>query len=691
MVRAQQSAIGPKQEFRGAWVATVGNLDWPSSPGLSTAQQQAELIAILDGLKAAGVNAVLFQVRTEADAMYASDLEPWSYWLTGTQGEAPDPFYDPLEFAIEEAHARGMELHAWLNPYRADRGSSYTNATIHVTEQNPEWLLLFTRTGVNIQIFDPGLQVSRDRVSAVVADIVRRYDVDGIHFDDYFYPYPPNEIASQDAATFAANARGFTDIGDWRRDNVNLMVAQVQDSIQALDPSVAYGISPFGIWKSGTPTGTSGLDAFSVIYADATQWLDAQTIDYITPQLYWSSERAIDTNGDGTPDVFNRQRYSDLLPWWESVRGDRHLYPGLGAYRTGSAGYSSSEIPNQIRYTRSRSGAQGTVMFRVYDGILSGGLGLADSLETDLYRRPALTPTMAWKSQDAPAAPGPLAQEWTGAIELTLRWERASGGDAEAERYAVYKILSDGMEPDYSVALADPANLFAVTGDTLLVDQPNVESSAWYYVVTAVSANSIESAPSNASLRRRPRHVVGADARGHRGASGAAAQPVLAADRCRVYARAAGPRFASRAGLARPRGRGFARQRADARRDTVGHVARERCIGPGGERHVHARAGSGWRAPHPRRHARALSLWRQRRHVASTLSQTKSAPAEQFGGGAVLSPEASGGVAPLAHHGEARGAGLLACLHADEVHARGDAAGVPRELARARAPGLARG
>ena len=493
---AQTSPVGPKHEFRGAWVATVINLDWPSRPGLPSATQQQQLVTILDGLADAGVNAVLFQVRTEADAMYISDIEPWSYWLTGTQGVAPNPLYDPLAFAVEEAHKRGLELHAWLNPYRADRGSGYANSSDHVTNEHPEWMLQFT-SGSNIRIFDPGLQASRDRVAEVCADIARRYDIDGIHFDDYFYPYPPNQITSQDEATFAADPRGFTSIGDWRRDNVDLMVAQVQDSLLTIDPSLKFGISPFGIWRNGVPAGIAGLDAYNVIYADATAWLDAQTIDYITPQLYWSSQRSIDTNGDGTPDQFNRQRFTTLAPWWESVRNTRHLYPGIAPYRIGTPGFEAEEIPNQIRYTRTQPGIEGTVMFRVYDGILRSGLGLADSLETDLYRQPALTPPMDWKSQVAPSTPGTLAETWDGE-DLTLSWSPPAPGDgAEARRYAVYRIPSP-TPPTFPDALADPEHLIAVTGETTLVDRPLVASAPWTYVVTAVSANSIESVPTNA-------------------------------------------------------------------------------------------------------------------------------------------------------------------------------------------------
>ncbi|MEM6328369.1 MAG: family 10 glycosylhydrolase, partial [Bacteroidota bacterium] len=272
---------------------------------------------------------------------------------------------------------------------------------------------------------------------------------------------------------------------------------QVQDSLLAVDPSLKYGISPFGIWKNGVPSGTSGLDAFSVIYADATAWLDAETIDYIAPQLYWSSQRAIDTNGDGTPDRFNQQRFTTLAPWWESVRNTRHLYPGLGAYRIGEDGYDANEVPAQIRYTRTRGGIEGTILFRVYDGILSRGLGLADSLSSDLNRRAALTPPMAWKSQEAPGTPGTLSHTWEGE-ELTLTWSPPSDGDgAETRRYAVYRIPSPEA-PTFPDALAEAEHLIEVTGATTFTDRPAMAASPWTYVVTAVSANSIESDPTNA-------------------------------------------------------------------------------------------------------------------------------------------------------------------------------------------------
>ena len=489
---AQLSPIGPKQEFRGAWIATVANLDWPRDPRAPSSAQQAELVALLDGLEEAGVNAVIFQVRPEGDALYASEIEPWSYWLTAEQGAPPDPFYDPLEFVVDEAHKRGMELHAWFNPYRADRGSDYPKAPNHVTNEHPEWLL----TVGPLKIFDPGLQASRDRVAAVVADVVRRYDVDGVHFDDYFYPYPPNTISNQDAASFAADPRGFTDIGDWRRDNVDLMVAQVQDSVLAVRPEVAFGISPFGIWRNGVPTGVAGLDAYNVIYSDPLAWMDAQTVDYLAPQLYWSSQRTIDTDGDGTPDLFNRQRFTTLAPWWGQQRNGRHVYPGMAAYRIGQAGYGPEELPTQIRYTRANDDLDGFILFRARNVGVFPSLGLRDSLRTDLHRRAALTPTMPWKRPDAPADPTALAETWDG-DRLTLTWTtpEPAAGAAAAKRYAVYRV--NAADPGLPSSLDDPEHLIAVTGERTVTDRPVQSAEPYHYVVTAVSANSVESGPTN--------------------------------------------------------------------------------------------------------------------------------------------------------------------------------------------------
>lgn len=485
---AQPGPDGPasKHEFRGAWIATVVNLDWPTSRGTNAALQQGRLVEMLDKLKDAGINAVFFQVRSECDAMYASEIEPWSYWLTGEQGRAPEPVYDPLAFAIEEAHKRGMELHAWFNPYRSVRNTNgYAQDTTHVSVRHPEWILTFG----TFKILDPGIPEVRDYVTSVIADVVQRYDIDGVHFDDFFYPYPPNHISNEDADTFAEHNRGFTNVGDWRRDNVNLFVAQVHDSIQVARPWVKFGISPFGIWRNGTPSGITGLDAYNVIFGDATAWLGAGTIDYVVPQLYWAF-------GGG-------QDYGKLAPWWASVRNDRHLYTGHGLYRSdpntfSRALFAADEVPRQVRFNRDEPGILGSVFFRAKNITVFPSKGFADSLKTDLFATPALTPPMAWKDNTPPAPPENLTFTWTNTEELTLDWQAPTASNifAATRRYAVYRVRA-GTEPDGATVVDDGRNLLAVTGETSLTDYPGRADDPYYYVVTAVSANSAESAPSN--------------------------------------------------------------------------------------------------------------------------------------------------------------------------------------------------
>ncbi|MFV1979805.1 MAG: family 10 glycosylhydrolase [Rhodothermia bacterium] len=481
---AAQSSEAPKYEFRGAWIATVLRLDWP--PRSNPQVQQDQLILQLDSLKAAGINAVFFQIRPESDAMYNSDLEPWSYWLTGMQGRAPDPFFDPLQVAIDEAHKRGMELHAWFNPYRASRGSAYETSPDHVTKAHPEWILWFGSRAT----LDPGLPDVREHIIKVIVDVVNRYDIDGVHFDDYFYPYPPNHISNEDAQTFADHNRGFTDVGDWRRDNVNILVQQVSDTLTALKPALKFGIAPFGIWKNGVPPGIVGLDAYNVIYGDALAWLNAESIDYLVPLLSWP--------------FGGRQDYGKLASWWADQMNGRHMYVGHGAYRAdpktlpppGSL-ISADEIPNQIRFNRDHAGIKGSVFFRAKNLTVFHTKGLADSLKTDFFRYPALTPVMPWKDQTAPPAPQALTFEWTGPGELTLSWDAAAGKSATAAgRFAVYRVQADGP-PDLDAASEKASNLIALTGETEVIDRPDVSEETYYYFVRSISANSIESDASN--------------------------------------------------------------------------------------------------------------------------------------------------------------------------------------------------
>jgi uncharacterized lipoprotein YddW (UPF0748 family) len=498
----------PKHEFRGAWIATVLNLDWPNARTATVAEQKETLKRTLDRLKAAGVNAVFFQVRAESDAFYASDREPWSYWLTGEQGRAPDPAFDPLRVAVRAAHERGMELHAWFNPFRAARaGSDYEQAAGHVSTEHPAWVLAFSD---GLELLDPGRPEVRSYVTRVVMDVVRRYEIDGVHFDDYFYPYPPNEMdqpgnRTKDQATFEANPRGFEDVERWRRDNVTRFIRQVHDSVEAAKPKIAVGVSPFGIWKDGVPSGISGLSAYHTVYADAVAWLEAGTVDYLAPQLYWGF-------GGG-------QDYATLAPWWaEQARArDRHLYPGLAAYKSplakrrarvkrrkeravsvraaaayGAKDYASGVVPRQVRFNRRRSDVQGSVLFRTEH--VSGGL--ADSLRRRLYATPALPPPLPDRTPTTPAPPQDLTVDRSGdrGERVVLRWTAPPGRASAATRYAVYRVRANAP-PDFTDAPTDADHLLAVTGRTKLTDRPVQAPAPYHYAVTTINTNSTESAP----------------------------------------------------------------------------------------------------------------------------------------------------------------------------------------------------
>lgn len=474
----------PKREFRAAWIATVVNLDWPSSRTLSVTNQKLELTKLLDSLKIYGINAVIFQIRTECDAFYYSQIEPWSYWLTNSQGTPPSPFYDPLQFAIEESHKRGLELHAWFNPYRAYRNSNtYTTAPNHVTNLHPDWVITCPS---GYKFLDPGLPAVRNYVTDVIYDVVNRYDVDGIHFDDYFYPYPEHNFTNQDAATFANHSRGFTNIGDWRRDNVNIFIKQVNDTIKSIKPWVKFGISPFGIWKNGVPQGISGLDAYSTIYCDAMAWLKAKSIDYLTPQLYWKF-------GGG-------QDYAKLQPWWaDSVaKYGLHYYPGHALYKVNpnDANWAPEEIPNQIRFDRSNPKVQGGVFFRT-KSFTSNFKGVTDSLKNDLYKYKALLPIMNWKDTIPPNPPQNVRYTTLSGNRIKLIWDlpqTASDGDS-AKRYTVYRFTSPNIQ---SSDLNNSTYIMDIVGfrECTIPAPPNI-SQTYYYVVTSLDRNFNESGISN--------------------------------------------------------------------------------------------------------------------------------------------------------------------------------------------------
>ncbi len=474
----------PKREFRAAWLATVVNLDWPSSRTLTVANQKLELTKLLDSLKLYNVNTVIFQIRAECDAFYNSAIDPWSYWLTNSQGTPPSPLYDPLQFAIEEAHKRGMELHGWFNPYRAYRQTNtYTTANSHVTKTHPDWVITCPD---GYKFLDPGLPSVRDYVTSVVYDVTNRYDIDGVHFDDYFYPYPEHSFTNQDSATYANYPRGFTNLGNWRRDNVNTLIKQVNDTIKSIKPWVKFGISPFGIWKNGVPSGIVGLDAYSTIYCDAMAWLKDKSIDYLTPQLYWK--------------FGGSQDYAKLQPWWadSAAKYGLHYYPGHALYRVNPSdgNWAAEEIPNQIRFDRSNPIVQGGVFFRT-KSYTANYKGVTDSLKNDLYKYKALLPIMNWKDTLPPNPPQFLRYETLSANRIKLIWDlpqTASDGDS-AKRYVVYRFTSPNiLQSD----LNNSTNIMNIEGirESIIPAPPNT-SQTYYYMVTTLDRNFNESNVSN--------------------------------------------------------------------------------------------------------------------------------------------------------------------------------------------------
>lgn len=414
------------REFRAAWVATVANIDWPSAPGLTPDQQRAELLAILNQCTELNLNAIVLQVRPACDALYPSELEPWSYYLTGKEGQPPSPMYDPLAFAVEESHARGIELHVWFNPYRAGHATHRgEHAPTHLINTRPD---LVRSYGSQLWL-DPGHPEVIEHSLAVMLDVVERYDIDGVHMDDYFYPYPVNDDAGNpvpfpDDASYNAYREAGGNLGrdDWRRDSVNTLVRRLYEGIKDLKPHVQLGISPFGIYRPGHPSYIKGFDQYEKLYADAALWLAKGWVDYYTPQLYWSIEN---------PD----QSFVGLLRWWhENNPHNRNIWPGLYTSRTGDGSaraFRPTEIPLQVRWSRilaDEFGLPGGHVHFSMKALMQNREGLADALQGREYTEPALTPASPWLAERRPAAPTPLGYEIAGSI-LTVKVEPGSVAD----------------------------------------------------------------------------------------------------------------------------------------------------------------------------------------------------------------------------------------------------------------------
>jgi uncharacterized lipoprotein YddW (UPF0748 family) len=395
------------REFRGVWVATVNNIDWPSRPGLPVEEQKREMLGILDRAAQLHLNAILFQVRPGCDAFYESRFEPWSEYLTGKMGTPPAPWYDPLAFAIDEAHKRGLELHAWFNPFRARHVSATNTPSLkHISKANPQMVRSY---GKDLWL-DPGEPAVRDYTMNVVMDVVRHYDVDGVVMDDYFYPYKEKDWRGKlvDFPDWRSWSRyrssgGTLTRDEWRRDNINQFVERFYTSVKAEKPHVKVGLSPFGIWRPGFPAQIRGLDAFTNLYADSRLWLQKGWIDYLAPQLYW-------------PINAPNQSFPVLLKWWaEQNSKGRHLWPAGTLSRTN---HSAAETINQVLLTRKQPGAGGNIHWHIAP-LLRNKSGISDSLVKDVYSDLALVPATPWLSKSPPGPVSFSIQEQRAGVSLS--------------------------------------------------------------------------------------------------------------------------------------------------------------------------------------------------------------------------------------------------------------------------------
>ncbi len=480
------SKIAPKREFRGVWVASVSNIDWPSRPGLSADQQKQELIGILEQHQKQGINAIMLQIRPTADALYAKSRELWSSWLMGTQGLAPASGYDPLTFAIKEAHFRGMELHAWFNPYRATMSARSVTSSEHITNKRPD--LFYTYGGQ--KLFDPGLPEVRAYIVQVILDVVKEYDIDGVHFDDYFYPYRISGQTIKDANTFAKYPNGFTNIDDWRRNNVDLLIKEVNDSVHFYKKHVKFGVSPFGIWKNFREdtlgSRTSGLSNYHELYADSRKWIKEGWVDYINPQIYFSFSRAV-------------APFGVLLDWWGNNTYGRHLYIGQAAYlmhgtpsKQEAAWGNPAEIPNQIKYMRQNNRVQGSIFFSS-KSLSTVAKSLADSLKNNYYKYPALPPQMPWLDDVVPNSPLNFTAEALG-DGINVKWIKPlkAKDDETASGYVIYRA-----QEGERINVLDSKYIYHISFEdfTFFLDT-NVERGKRYnYIITALDRLKNESEP----------------------------------------------------------------------------------------------------------------------------------------------------------------------------------------------------
>ena len=464
----QQQSPYPKREFRGAWIQAVNG----QFRGIPTEKLKQTLIDQLNSLQGAGINAIIFQVRPEADALYASQLEPWSRFLTGVQGQAPSPYWDPMQFMIDECHKRGMEFHAWINPYRVKTSLKSELSPNHLYNIHPEWFVTYN----NQLFFDPALPESRRHICMVVADIVSRYDVDAIHMDDYFYPYPAKGMDFPDDASFARYGGGFTNRADWRRSNVNILIQKIHETIRGLKPWVKFGISPFGIYRNekNDPLGskTNGLQNYDDLYADVLLWARNGWVDYNIPQIYWQI-------GHPAAD------YETLVKWWAKNTENRPLFIGQSVMNTiqnaDPKNPSMNQLPRKMALERAYQTIGGSCQWPASAVVENAGK-YRDALVQEYHKYPALVPVFDFMDDKAPGKVRKVKKVWT-EDGYMLFWTPPKAKDEmdRAVQYVVYRF--DDKE---KVNIDDASYIVAVTRNNFYKLPYKDGKNKYRYVVTAL-------------------------------------------------------------------------------------------------------------------------------------------------------------------------------------------------------------
>lgn len=473
-IAAKANITNPKREFRGAWIQAVNG----QFLGMNEKEMKGYLTNMLNELKKANVNAIIFQVRVEGDALYRSDNEPWSRFITGTQGK--DPGWDPLDFMVKEAHARSMELHAWINPYRAKTKSTYTLSEKHQSRKHPERFIRYDSQ----LFFNPSLQENRDFICKIVKDIVSRYDVDGLHIDDYFYPYPVGGKVFDDEGFYKRDTRGFTNKGDWRRDNVNRLIWQMHKTVRETKPWVKFGVSPFGIYRnmssSSNGSDTKGLQSYDDLYADVIHWINEGWVDYCIPQVYWEI-------GHTAAD------YETLVKWWAKHASNRPLYIGQDVNRTVRAAdlknNNSHQQPAKMNLQRSLPAIQGSCLWDAASAAKNVG-HYREVLEQYYHKTPALMPQYKFIDNKSPKKIYGLKRMKTDngdiLIWLTRNSEKTKPLD-ETVNYVVYRFASNEK-----IDIDDPSHIVTVTPQTFY-RLPQNENGKFVYVITALDRMQNES------------------------------------------------------------------------------------------------------------------------------------------------------------------------------------------------------